>query len=123
MASYGAQLIREARQRAGLTQTELASRAGLLQPAIARWEAGRSAVSLDDVVRMVRLCGLDLEFHIVELDGSDMAQAARLAELSGQQRLDRHARVTRQLADLHRAGKSADQPVSALICSESTVNA
>jgi transcriptional regulator with XRE-family HTH domain len=106
MGSYGAQLIREARQRAGLTQTELASRAGLVQPAIARWEAGRNAVSLDDVVRLVRLCGLDLEFHMVERDGSDMAQAVRLTELSGQQRLDRHARVTRQLGALRRAGRS-----------------
>jgi transcriptional regulator with XRE-family HTH domain len=106
MAPYGAQLIREARQRAGLTQAELASRAGLLQPAIARWEAGRGAVSLDDVVRLVRLCGLDLEFHVVERDGSDMAQAVRLTELSGQQRLDRHARVTRQLGALRRAGRS-----------------
>jgi transcriptional regulator with XRE-family HTH domain len=106
MAPYGAQLIREARQRAGLTQAELASRAGLLQPAIARWEAGRSAVSLDDVVRLVRLCGLDLEFHVVERDGSDMAQAVRLTELSGQQRLDRHARVTRQLGALRRAVRS-----------------
>ena len=106
MAPYGAQLIREARQRAGLTQAELASRAGLLQPAIARWEAGHNAVSLDDVVRLVRLCGLDLEFHVVERDGSDMAQAVRLAELSGQQRLDRHARVTRQLGALRRAGRS-----------------
>ena len=106
MAFYGAQLIREARQRAGLTQAELASRAGLHQPAVARLEAGRNAVSLDDVVRMVRLCWLDLEFHIVERDGSDMAQAVRLTELSGQQRLDRHAKVTRQLAELRRGGRS-----------------
>lgn len=106
MASYGAQLIREARQRAGLTQTELAGRAGLVQPAIARWEAGRTAVSLDDVLRLVRLCGLDLEFHVVARDDSDMAQAVRLSELSGQQRLDRHARVIRQLGALRRAGRS-----------------
>ena len=106
MAFYGAQLIREARQRAGLTQAELARRAGLHQPAVARLEAGRNAVSLDDVVRMVRLCGLDLEFHIVERDGSDMAQAVRLTELSGQQRLDRHAKATRQLAELRHGGRS-----------------
>jgi transcriptional regulator with XRE-family HTH domain len=106
VAFYGSQLIREARQRAGLTQVELAKRAGLAQPAIARWERGRTAVSLDDVLRLVRLCGLELELQIVERDDSDMAQAARLTELSGQQRLDRNTRLTRQLKALRQAGKA-----------------
>lgn len=101
---YGGQLIREARLRAGLTQAELAERAGTAQPAVARWESGRTAVSLDDVLRLIRLCGLDLEFAIVEHDDSDMAQAARLAELSGQQRLDRNAKVIRQLQKVRAAG-------------------
>lgn len=104
MSSYGGDLIREARRRAGLTQAELADRAGTVQPAIARWESGRTAVSLDDVVRLVRLCGLDVEFHIVDRDDSDISQAARLAPLSGQERLDRHARLTRQLENLRAAG-------------------
>lgn len=101
---YGGQLIREARRRAGLTQAELAGRAGTVQPAIARWESGRTAVSLDDVVRLIRLCGLDIEFAIVEPDDSDMAQAARLVGLSGQQRLDRNARALRQLRAVRAAG-------------------
>lgn len=100
MSSHGGNLIREARRRAGLTQTELASRAGTAQPAVARWESGTTAVSLDDVIRLVRLCGLDLEMHIVARDDSDLAQAARLAHLSGQERLDRHARLARQLRKL-----------------------
>ena len=103
MSSYGGDLIREARRRAGLTQAELADRAGTAQPAIARWESGGTAVSLDDVIRLVRLCGLNVELHIVECDDSDLAQAARLAPLSGQQRLDRHARLVQQLKGL-RAG-------------------
>ncbi|SEH47359.1 Helix-turn-helix [Mycolicibacterium rutilum] len=102
--SYGGDLIREARKRAGLTQADLADRAGTAQPAIARWESGRTAVSLDDVIRLVRLCGLDLELHLVECDNSDLAQASRLAGLSGQQRLDRHARIARQLSGLRAAG-------------------
>jgi transcriptional regulator with XRE-family HTH domain len=106
VSSCGGDLIREARRRAGLTQTELADRAGTAQPAIARWESGRTTVSLDDVIRLVRLCGLDVEFHIVERDDSDIAQAARLAPLSGQQRLDRHARLTRQLTGLRAASSS-----------------
>ena len=76
MSSYGGDLIREARRRAGLTQADLAGRAGTAQPAIARWESGRTAVSLDDVRRLVRLCGFDLEVMLVPRDDSDMAQAA-----------------------------------------------
>lgn len=106
MPSYGAQLIREARRRSGRTQAELAERAGTAQPAIARWESGRTAVSVDDVVRLVRLCGLDIEFHLVNRDSSDMIQAQRLAGLSGQDRLDRHRQVAAQLAALRRAGRA-----------------
>jgi hypothetical protein len=54
----------------------------------------------------VRLCGFDLEVMLVPRDDSDMAQAARLADLDGQQRMDRHARVTRQLNALREAGRS-----------------
>ena len=98
MSSYGGDLIHEARRRAGLTQSELAARAGTSQPGIARWESGRTAVSLDDVLRLVRLCGFDLEIMLVSRDQSDAAQAARLAGLTGQERIDRHARLVRQLS-------------------------
>lgn len=64
--SAGGALIREARLRAGLTQAELAGRAGTAQPSIARWENGNSSMKLDDVLRLIRLCDLDLEFSLVE---------------------------------------------------------
>lgn len=97
VTSLGGDLIREARRRAGLTQADLAARAGTSQSGIARWESGRTAVSLDDVLRLVRLCGFDLELLLLPRDDSDMAQAARLADLTGQERIDRHARLTEQL--------------------------
>ena len=103
----GGDLIFEARKRAGLTQAELAVRAGTTQSGIARWESGRTSPSLDDVRRLIRLCGLDLEVAIVPYDGSDMAQAERLLELTPQQRIDRHQRVVRQLARLRKAGRGA----------------
>ena len=100
----GGDLIREARRRAGLTQAELAATAGTSQSGIARWESGRTAVSLDDVVRLVRLCGFDLEVMLMPRDDSDMAQATRLAKLTGQERIERHARLTRQLSGLRKHG-------------------
>jgi transcriptional regulator with XRE-family HTH domain len=42
-----ADLLREARLRAGLTQRELARRAGTSQPAIARWESGEVIPGLE----------------------------------------------------------------------------
>ena len=54
-------------------------------------------MSLNDVIRLVRLCGLDVEVAIVPHDDSDIAQAERLASLTGPQRIQRHVRVTRQL--------------------------
>lgn len=106
MTSYGGDLIREARRRAGLTQAQLAGQAGTTQSSIARWESGRTAVSLDDVRRLVHLCGFDLELMLVPRDDSDRAQATRLEGLSGQERIDRHARVARQLTALRQAGRS-----------------
>lgn len=96
MALEGA-LIREARRRAGLTQQELADLAGTTQSGVARWESGRTHPSLSDVRRLVRLCGLDLELSLVPYDGSDLAQAERLRNLSPQERLERHQRVSSQL--------------------------
>jgi transcriptional regulator with XRE-family HTH domain len=100
MSTMGGDLVREARRRAGLTQAELASRAGTSQSGIARWESGRTAVSLDDVIRLVRLCGFDLELMMLPRDESDIAQATRLANLTGQERIDRHTRLARQLSAL-----------------------
>ena len=100
MSTLGGDLIREARRRAGLTQAELAVLAGTSQSGIARWEAGRTAVSLDDAIRLVRLCGFDLEVMLLPRDDSDMAQATRLAGLTGQERMDRQARLARQLTGL-----------------------
>lgn len=85
-----------------LSETHIGGRADTAQPAIARWESGRTAVSLDNVRRLVRLCGFDLELTLVPQDNSDMAQAARLSVLSGQERMDRHATVARQLRALRR---------------------
>jgi transcriptional regulator with XRE-family HTH domain len=64
MGPTGADLIVEARRRAGLTQRELAERAGTTQSSIARWESGRSEPSFANVVRLLRLCGFVLDVHL-----------------------------------------------------------
>lgn len=106
MGTLGNDLVREARKRAGLTQAELAARARTSQSAISRVESGRPDVSFNEVMRLVRLCGLELEVAIVPHDGSDMAQAARLRLLSGSERIQRHTRLVRQLRGLRDARRA-----------------
>ena len=97
MATHGNDLVREARKRARLTQRELAERAGTTQSAIARLESGRTRPAFDDVLRLVRLCGYDLDVMLVERDDSDWAQASRLRPLTPAERVDRAGAVAAQL--------------------------
>ena len=99
----GSALIREARRRAGLTQQELANRAGTTQSAVARWESGRTSPDLDTVTRLVRLCGLDFEVALVEPDDSDLAQARRLLPLTAAARLERGVRTANRMRTLRSA--------------------
>jgi transcriptional regulator with XRE-family HTH domain len=65
-----ADLIREARLRAGLSQQELAERSGRDRSVIARWEQDAVAPSLDSLIDVVRACGFDLPLELVALDPS-----------------------------------------------------
>jgi|SRR3990170_7736269 len=67
-AMKGGQFVREARRRAGMTQRQLAVRAGVSQPTVARIESGAANPSFERVVELVRACGLDLVVHVVPLD-------------------------------------------------------
>ena len=71
----GAQFVREARKRAGLTQAQLAERAGTTQSAIARIEGGRVAPTFERIVDLVRACGFDLDTRLVPYDDSDWSVA------------------------------------------------
>ena len=71
----GGELVREARKRAALTQAELADRAGTTQSAIARLESGRTSPALEQVERLLRLCGFQLIVELAPYDDSDIVQA------------------------------------------------
>jgi len=103
MAGAGNDLVREARRRAGLSQRQLADLAGTTQSAIARLETGRTTPSLDSVLRLVRLCGLDVEVALVDRDDSDWVQARRLLDLSPGERLERASRVAAEMRSLRRS--------------------
>jgi transcriptional regulator with XRE-family HTH domain len=102
MATHGNDLVREARKRARLTQRELAEKAGTTQSAIARLESGRTRPAFDDVLRLVRLCGFDLDIMLVERDDSDWAQAQRQLSLSPDARAERMVEFGRKIRRMQR---------------------
>lgn len=66
-----AQILRQARLRAGLSQGELAVRAGTSQPAIARLESGASNPTLATLQRLVGAAGFELRINLVPKVVSD----------------------------------------------------
>ena len=66
MTATAAQVIREARLKAGLTQTQLAERLGRERAQIARWETGGQEPSFENVVAVVEACGYALTVEISE---------------------------------------------------------
>ena len=69
-------LIREARDLAGLAQDELAQRAGTSQPAIARLEGGHSSPTLATLERIVGAAGFELRMELVPKAVADPLVAA-----------------------------------------------
>ncbi len=64
-ASSGAGvLLREARRRAGLSQAELASRAGVAQSVISVYESGRRQPALPTLAALVEATGFDLDLRL-----------------------------------------------------------
>lgn len=83
-------LVREARKRAGLTQTELAERLGKTQSEIGRWERGDVKPSLETVRSVIRACGLEVTIGLAESDDSLTRPLARTRAMSPAERV-RHA--------------------------------
>jgi len=84
----GTHLVREARKRAGLTQAELAARAGTTQSAIARVESGAVSPSLERLTELVQAAGFDIEVRLVPYDDHDLTMALRNRALTPEQRLE-----------------------------------
>ena len=80
-------LIREARRRAGLTQAELATRAGTSQPAIARYERARAMPDLSTLHRIIEACGFELRLELAEQDEQRVAAEEAALERTVEERL------------------------------------
>jgi transcriptional regulator with XRE-family HTH domain len=76
-------LIRDARQAAGITQLEMAKRAGTAQPAVAAYESGARTPSLGTLQRLLGACEYDVELLArprVRRGAASLAELARTIE-------------------------------------------
>jgi ribosome-binding protein aMBF1 (putative translation factor) len=65
----------EARQAAGLTQTDIATRMGTSQSVVARLENARHMPTFDMVARYATAIGRRIDIHLVPTGGADGAGA------------------------------------------------
>jgi transcriptional regulator with XRE-family HTH domain len=96
-----APFVRELRLAAGLSQRDLAQRAGTSQPAIARYERDGATPSWETLQRLAAACGRRLRLSMEAVpEPHDVELASLLLELTPEQRLralPRYARL-RKLA-------------------------
>lgn len=71
---YSRYLIHTARQRAGLTQKELAAQAATSQAAISAYESGRRSPSVETLARILEAAGFELRMRMAEPDTHDAAR-------------------------------------------------
>lgn len=84
------QLLREARERHGVSQHQLAARAGTTQSAISRIEAGRVSPSIDTLWELLYLLGENLELSSGARDsGTDITLNQANLAFSPSQRVQR----------------------------------
>ena len=85
----GADLIREARTRAGLTQDELSELSRRPRSLIARWEQGSVSPSIDNFLEIIEDCGFELPLVLVERDKGFDNRLERNRQLSPERRARR----------------------------------
>jgi len=65
---HGGTVIRQLRQRSGISQRELATRLGTKQSVVARWESKATSPTVETVSGVAEACALALEFRVTPVD-------------------------------------------------------
>lgn len=78
--------VRDWRLRAGLTQSEVASRAGVSRAWVVKFEDGHPRAELHLVFAVVRAVGAELWLEIATVDEAERAQESFLNDLLGDNR-------------------------------------
>jgi transcriptional regulator with XRE-family HTH domain len=95
-------LLREARVAAGLSQRELARRAGVPQPAVSRIERDHGSPRVDTLDRLLRACGKAMELVDRPGGGVDRTLIRERLRMSPAERARRTALEWNQTAPIRR---------------------
>lgn len=87
-------LLRDARLSAGLTQRELADRAGTSQAAIARYESAAVLPNLDTLARLLLACGQRLNLSATPLENAELRQLQESSNSTPALRVGRNRTIT-----------------------------
>lgn|SRR5574341_1409406 len=105
MSSDAANLLRDARIRAGLSQRELARRARTTQSVVARIELEKASPSWDTLARLLKAAGFELRAGLEQRPVARthmLDDVARILALSPEERLAEVRNVSRFVARARR---------------------
>ncbi len=86
LPSPGAGLLRYARLKAGLSQTELADKAGVPRSMVSAYERDQRQATLPTLARLLKAAGYELRMHLEPYDGHDDVLASLEERRSPQER-------------------------------------
>ncbi|MDK1017611.1 MAG: helix-turn-helix transcriptional regulator [Actinomycetota bacterium] len=103
--TLAAGLLRLARDKAGMTQADLAAEAGVSQQAISAYETGRKEPTLPTLQRLLAAAGLEMRIRLEPLDYHDNTLEAFMQTLPPAQRaeLAERSRIRVEAERLRRA--------------------
>jgi transcriptional regulator with XRE-family HTH domain len=118
MNTIAAALVRHARTRSGLTQRELAARAGTTQSVVGRLEAGVGSPRLDTLERLLGAAGFRAKVELEPIPPEDSVIAAFKNDIdrtllrqnltkTPEQRVRSLQALERLMAEARRAGRAA----------------
>ena len=105
--------LKYARARSGLSQRELAAKAGLPQSTIGRIESGAVDPRFETLTTLLRACGYDLEVEPRLGVGVDRTQLRELLQLTPEQRIKYAATAARGMNAFRTARVAQPQERSA----------
>lgn len=95
-------LLLDARRRCGLTQAELAGRAGVVRPLISQYETGKKDPSVSMLARLLDACGMELRMQASVVTDSDRDQYRRDKEVGPEQARRNAQRARREVVSVRR---------------------